>query len=174
MIEAAQPFTPDQFFRPLDVIRTEHDRQLVISTRLIELATTCRLTPLIGAAESLLAYLTKELPLHYKDEEDDLFPLLTRHCPAEDEIGSILAELEKYHAVEHFLASHLVIDLKSMVVERGSDPLTSIFAQLRIFAEGQRRHLSWENHAVLPLARKRLPAEELVEMGRNMAKRRGF
>lgn len=174
MIPAAQSATPDQFSRPLDVIRAEHDRQLLIATRLIELATTCRLSPLIGAAGSLLAYLTEDLPLHCKDEEEDLFPLLTRYCPAEDKIVNILAELEKDHAAERFLASHLVIDLKSIVAGRAPDPPTSIFANLRIFAEGQRRHLSWENRTVLPLADQRLSLYGLAKMGRNMAERRGI
>lgn len=174
MTTAAQSFTPDQFSRPLDVIRAEHDRQFLLSTQLIELATERHLGPLIGAAESLLAYLTEELPLHCRDEEEDLFPLLTRRCLAEDKIVSILAELEKDHAAESFLASHLVVDLKSIVVEEGSDPPAQIFANLRVFAEGQRRHLSWENRTVLPLAHKRLSSQDLNQIGRNMAERRGI
>lgn len=38
MTIAAESFTPDQFLRPLDVIRSEHDRQLLLYDRLVELA----------------------------------------------------------------------------------------------------------------------------------------
>lgn len=174
MTTASQSFSLDQFSRPLDVIRAEHDRQFLLSARLIELATDCRLGPVIRTTESLLAYLTEDLPLHCKDEEEDLFPLLRRRCLQEDGIESILAELDKDHAAERFLACHLVIDLRSIVIERRSDPPTQLFADLRVFAEGQRRHLSWENRTVLPLAHKRLRREDLVEMGRNMVDRRGI
>jgi len=40
------------------------------------------------------------------------------------------------------------------------------------FVETQRRHIIWENNIVLPLARRRLNADDRAVMGRNMAARR--
>ena len=97
-------FTPDQFLRPLDVIRSEHDRQLVVCDRIENLANDRQLESVLGAAKRLLAYLTKDLPLHCQDEEEDLFRMLRLRCRPEDGIDAILAELDRDHATEMFLA----------------------------------------------------------------------
>ena len=174
MNTAAQSSTPDRFTRPLDVIRAEHDRQFVLCGQLIELAAKRRLGPLIEGSEALLAYLVEDLPLHCRDEEEAMFPLLRRRCLPEDGIESVLAELDKDHAAERFLAAHLVIDLKSIAIEGKSDSPARLFETLRVFAEGQIRHLTWENRSVMPLAEIRLRPEDLVEIGRSMAERRGI
>ena len=166
-------FTPDQFLRPLDVIRSEHDRQVVVCDRIEKLAIDRQLEPVLEEAEMLLTYLTKDLPLHCKDEEDDLFGMLRRRCRPGDTIDGILAELDRDHATERFLACSIVVDLKPIVGRTLDDPWR-FFDDLRIFAEGQRRHVAWENRAVLPLALKRLCPEDLEEMGRNMTARRGI
>ncbi len=41
-------FTPDQFLRPLDVIRSEHDRQLLVCDRIENLANDRQLEPVLG------------------------------------------------------------------------------------------------------------------------------
>ena len=41
------------------------------------------------------------------------------------------------------------------------------------FSQTQRRHLSWENRTVLPVAHRRLTAADLAGLGRAMAERRG-
>lgn len=173
MSVTAPSFTPDQFLRPLDVIRSEHDRQLLVCDRVEKLAHDRRLESVLEEAEMLMAYFTKDLPLHCKDEEEDLFRILRLRCGPEDRIDGILAELDRDHATEMFLAHSIVVDLKA-VVGRALDNPWSLFDDLRVFAEGQRRHVAWENRAVLPLALKRLRPEDLEEMGRNMMVRRGI
>ena len=56
MAVAAQSFAPEQFLHPLDVIRSEHDRQLLVCDRLVELAKDFQLEPVAEEAETLLAY----------------------------------------------------------------------------------------------------------------------
>ena len=46
---------PEQFLHPLDVIRSEHDRQLLVCDRLVELAKDFQLEPVAEEAETLLA-----------------------------------------------------------------------------------------------------------------------
>lgn len=170
----ASSLTPDKFLSPLTAILSEHDRQLVISEWLLQLANDQRLRPVLEEAAALLAFLTRDLPLHHKDEEDDLFPMLRLRCTSEDAIDGILAELDRDHAAESFLIRDIDVDLGVIVDGRELENPGRFFTSLRIFAEGQKRHLLWENKVVLPLARRRLTRKDLEALGRNMAARRGI
>ena len=174
MAIAAQSFAPEQFLHPLDVIRSEHDRQLLVCDRLVELAKDFQLEPVAEEAETLLAYLTEQLSLHDKDEDDDLFRLMKLRCHPDDGFDRILAQLKFEHKLDKVLAHFIAIDLKKLTGRRGPEPPMRLFMDLRTFTEAQRRHIAWENSVVLPLARKRLTAEDLETMGRNMAARRGI
>jgi iron-sulfur cluster repair protein YtfE (RIC family) len=61
---------------PIEFILEEHDRQLEVCALLEDLLATpdSQLQP--QSALPLLEYLTKDLPTHIEDEEQDLFPLL--------------------------------------------------------------------------------------------------
>ncbi len=166
--------TPDQFLRPLDVIRSEHEHQGLVCDRLGELANDQQVGPVAQVAETLIAYLTSDLPLHAMDEEEDLFRLLKLRCRPDDGFDAILAQLEFEHSTDKVLAHHIVIDLKEIAAARTLNSPMRIFVDLRTFADAQRRHLARENGVVLPLAGKRLTLADLAEMGRNMAARRGI
>ena len=174
MVIALRPSTSDQFLDPLQFIRAEHDRQFEMGGRLLELAADQQLRSVIEWADELILFLKTDLPLHHKDEEDDLFPKLRELCSKDESIDQILAELDQDHAVESFLVRNVVIDLKTIVGGETLGQPERLFMDLRVFAEGQRRHLTWENKVVLPLASKRLGHEDLERMGRTMAARRGF
>ncbi len=122
----------------------------------------------------MLANLTNDFPLHAMDEEEDLFRLLKLRCRPDDEFDAILTQLEFEHSTDKVLAHHIVIDLKEIAVATALSSSMRVFADLRSFAECQRRHLACENGVVLPLAGKRLTPADLAEMGRNMAARRGI
>ena len=145
-----------------------------ISNQLIELADDRQLEPLLAEAEVLFIFLSEELPLHHSDEEEDLSRLLRLRGKPEDRTHSILAELDRNHAVESFLRRSIIIDLTRIVAGDTKESLAYLFTDLRSFAEGQQRHLAWENEVVLPLAGRRLRPEDLEEMRRNMAARRGL
>lgn len=178
MSEAADPFArrlpvAEDFLQPLDLIHAEHERQRLICDGLQRLADEQSLG--LGSAEaaSILTFLTEELPLHIADEEKDLFPMLKRRCEPGDYIDDILARLHAEHDLDEDLANFIVSDVA--VIAKGMHlphPL-HMFLNVRAFAEVQRRHIAWENEAVLPLARRRLTEADLVELGRNMAARRG-
>ncbi len=171
---ASGTLTADQFLRPLDFIESEHDRQLVLYERLMELANDLNFESVMKEAESVLAFITEELPLHHKDEDIDLLRMLRQRCSPEDGIEAILEHLDWGHTMDKFLTHHLIMDLSVLVSGKALDHPTRVFTDLRTFAEALRRHLDWENKVVLPLARKRLKPQDLADMGRNMAARRGF
>ena len=174
MIKATRSFTPADFLRPLDAIQSDREHQSLLCDQLVELTTGSRqVESVMAEVDNLLVYLTKELPFHHKDEEEDLFRMLRRRCQPEDQVDKTLAELDMDHAAEMFLVRHIVIDLKTIADGNGSDRAFHLVNNLRTLAEDQQRHLAWENNVVLPLARKRLNPADLAEMGHNMADRRG-
>ena len=78
--------SPDQFLRPLYVIRAEHERQLKIGKELFRLASVRDIDSVIEIGRSLFAFFTEDLLLHHQDEEADLFRILRFICPPEDHI----------------------------------------------------------------------------------------
>ncbi len=170
----AHSFAAKQFLSPLDFIWSEHGRQLMLYDWLGELVNDEQLGPISKEAEKLIAFLTEDLLLHDKDEEEDLFRLLTLRCRPEDGFDGILKELEFEHSLDRVLALHIVIDLEVIADRRTLESPMRMFVNVRTFVEAQRRHLAWENGVVLPLAQKRLEPGDLEEMGRNMAARRGM
>ncbi len=174
MTIVAPSLTADQFLRPLVLIRSEHDRQLMICDWLIELADNMQTEPLIEEADDLLTYFTEELPLHFQDEEIDLFPMLRRCCRPEDRIDALLAQFELEHNVDRVLKTHVVIDLNSITKTKKLKHQSALGNNLRAFAEAQRRHIYWENHTLLPLGHNRLGQMDERELGGKMAERRGL
>ncbi len=170
----ASSLTPGKLLSPLDAILLEHDRQHAIADWLLALGKSQQLGPVLEKAEALLAFLTVDLLLHHKDEEDDLFPMLRLRCNPEDKLEGILAELDRDHAAESFLIRDIAVDLRVTLNGQDLEGPARFLSGLCIFAEGQQRHLLWENKVVLPLAGKRLTPEDLEVLGRNMAARRGI
>lgn len=168
----AQPVSPESFRSPLDVILSAHARQHAISGWLLEQVDGRRLQPVQAESRALLTFLTRDLPLHHQDEEEDLFPLLRSRCRPDDGIDAILAELDRDHAAESFLVRDIAVDLRAIAGGKPPESAARLLASLRLFAEGQRRHLHWENQVVVPLTEKRLTAKDLEALGRKMAARR--
>ncbi len=164
----------NRFRHPIEFLFKEHDRQRVICAALELLADACTADRAPENAALVLGYLEHEMPLHIADEEEDLFPLLTRRCAPEDEIEEFVALLSSEHETDekHYLA--LLAPLRAIVNGlRPPDPV-QFAADARAFAVLQRRHLGWENGTVLPLARLRLTAADRAELGRKMAERRSI
>ena len=174
MIIVAPPLTSDRFLRPLVFLRSEHDRQLMICDWLIALAGNMQIGLVIEEVEELIAFFTEDLPLHSDDEEKDLFPILSRCSLPEDRIEPVLGQFKFEHNVDRFLALHVVIDLKAIAVKRTLKHPNNLWADMRAFAEAQRRHIYWENRTVLSLGLKRLGPKDEEVLGRKMAERRGL
>ncbi|MFQ5955167.1 MAG: hemerythrin domain-containing protein [Kiloniellales bacterium] len=171
---AERALTAEQFRRPLEFILADHERQHCICDDLQGLANESQIGPVTAQARSLLRFLTEDFANHIRDEEEDLFPLLLRRCRPEDGIGEILGQLSSEHELDQDLVDFIIADLERLAGGFRLSNSTRFFNNVRAFAETHRRHLSWENRVVLPLARQRLTADDLAAMGRRMAAHRGL
>jgi hypothetical protein len=90
---------------PIQFILQDHDRQLEICSGLEKLISASEAEPIAEWAVSLLSFLTRDLPLHVKDEELDLFPRLTSRRPPESNLGDILDQLVTEHRGSRYQGS---------------------------------------------------------------------
>ena len=158
---------------PLDYIFADHFRQRVLCNLLEELADAASLD--VGKAEDVLAYIRAEMPVHIRDEEDDLFPLMRRRCAPEDEIDALLAKLGAEHVADDRFARQIVEGL-TILAATGAPvrSMPDLRHKMLAFARSQRRHLMVENSILLPIARARLTRRDLANLAGRMAARRGI
>jgi hemerythrin-like domain-containing protein len=150
----------------LDIIEHEHRIQAELCDSLEHIAdglpndVDCKLCLQVVHA------LRFEIPLHHRDEECALFPLIERRALPSDNIHDILARLALEHATDESFTSELLESLEILGNgEKVKNP-DMVGYMLRSFFESYRRHIHWENAVVLPLARLRLKPEDVVELGR--------
>ncbi len=129
---------------------------------------------LIADMTVIEAYLRNELPPHIADEEEDLFPCLERRSPGDNETKQILATLHQEHEEDFALLPPLIDGHADLLAGRPVAERELFETSVVRFVETQRRHVIWENNIVLPLARRRLSAEDMEKIGRDMAARRGL
>ena len=162
-----------QLLSPLDYIFADHFRQRTLCAALDRIASQrnvdCEL-----AAEAL-RFMRDELGLHVRDEEEDLFPLLRRRTAPEDRIEDTLDELCQEHDADRKDAREIIDGLTGLIDGMAKRSPTRGFRRLlERFAANERRHLLIENAIVLPLARALLTVDDLRNLGRRMAARRGL
>ncbi|MBA5779471.1 hemerythrin domain-containing protein [Stappia sp. F7233] len=157
------------FSTPLDYLLAEHLRHRTLCWLIDRIAESGESDE--ECIDAVLLFLRGDFGPHVVDEEEDLFPLLRRRAGHEDRIEEVLAGLSKEHAEDRLDATAIVEGLERQRCER-SLPQT-LRMLLRRFAGNERRHLIVENAIVLPLARARLTDDDLCNLGRRMAARRG-
>jgi hemerythrin-like domain-containing protein len=169
-----EPIPENLFREPLEYISADHYRQ----------RTVCRLVDAIAAdpdgddassrARAVLDYLETEMPQHIADEEQGLFARLRDSSEGEDDLENLVTLLVEEHADDRELAADLIEPLRHIAAGEGP-PDAAVFSRAAaLYCETQRRHLAWEEVYLLPLARKRLTSEDIAELGRGMAARRGI
>jgi len=157
--------------KPLEFIDEVHLRERQICALIDDIANGA-----IAEAESIatiLSFLSHELPLHLRDEEEDLFPLLQRRCEKEDEIEKVIEKLHSDHAHAGEDTPIIVALLETLKAEmRAPDEREQdlLFA----YASHSRRHLILENAIILPFARLRLTGKDLETLAKRMCQRRGL
>jgi len=158
---------------PLEFLEGHHDRQRLICVALERLAADPAADDAAETARMILDYFERELPLHIADEEQDLFPAMQERCDEDDGFDEMMTMLEEEHETDMDLHDRLVPMLQAIAEQRaGLQPYFSHDATA--FATLQRRHLAWENGAVLPLARRTLTEADIEAMAKTMtARRRG-
>lgn len=158
---------------PLDVIAAAHHSQVQLCDALERIADGLpdevdrRLCVQVA---DLLRY---DLPLHHDDEELALFPMLrTRQNPG-DRLDVILDRLASEHASDNDLASEIADSLEQLGRGEAVANPEMFGYMLRGFFERYRRHIQWEEELVMPLARRRLAADDLKNLARRMERNRG-
>ncbi len=113
-----------------------------------------------------------DLPLHHHDEEHALFPLLRKRALPEDGLDRILERLAAEHASDNDFASEIAEALERL--GQGGRPQNPemLGYMLRGFFERYRRHVQWENTLVMPLARLRLTADDLITLQAQLSENR--
>jgi hemerythrin-like domain-containing protein len=119
------------------------------------------------AAQRALRYFRNAAPLHFADEEMDLFPrLLTVLDGREERLAGTILELVVQHGQE--LHGWAVLEPFLETVAAGEK---SSLPDLRGYAAGLREHMGNEEMVIYPLA-SRLDPESLGQIGAAMAARR--
>ena len=128
------------------------------------------------ALETALRYFREAAPKHTADEEESLFP---RIRGLDD--PAVQAALAKIDALE---ADHQTARIEHEIVESlGGQWLSHgtlaqpetlrLAAALKKLHSIYERHIAVEDNDIFPLAGKLVPREQLAEVGREMARRRG-
>lgn len=167
-----EPPPPELLEMPLDYIFADHFRQRVVFGRLRRIATERSAGR--EEADAITKFLSIDLPLHLRDEDEDLFPVVQRRARAEDNLEPILSRLHDDHR-------RLVMGAKATAATLAAKPQDEVVAVSRRRAQAmlayvadEQRHLSIENGIVLVIARKRLTTGDLQAMGQSMKARRGM
>ncbi len=112
-------------------------------------------------AALVLEFLESDMPAHCMDENGNLFPLLLRRCRRGDGAAEIVRWASFDAAGKTRLLASLLPGLRVMTKLREPDDIARFAEACSAFATLHRRQLAWENGYLLPLARKRLTAEDL-------------
>ena len=114
-----------------------------------------------GSCELAIEMLRRDLPLHRRDHEEGLFPLLSERAKPEDNLDAWLEQFRAEHISDQYCAMELLEVLPALASgDQIYDPDTCGY-MLRSFFECYRRHLAWELHLILPLAHQRLNLSDL-------------
>lgn len=168
------------FQQPLELLSDCHRRiEMFLRTLIlvVEQAQGGALSPQHREAlETALRYFREAAPKHTADEEESLFPRLRELEP--DAIQDALKKIEALEA-DHETASRgheLVEKLCLKWLKENSLPasdVASLTETLTALQQTYSRHIHIEDHEIFPLAAKILNNDQLKEVGREMASRRG-
>ncbi len=154
---------------PLDLIERQHFLQAQLCDSLERIAGDLPDNVDRRLCEKVIASLKFEMPLHHRDEELGLFPLIEKRALPADNIHDILARVALEHATDESFSAELSESFGLLSEGRRLTNPEMVGHMLRSFFESYRRHIAWENAIVIPLARKRLTTSDLIELAKVMA-----
>ena len=173
---------PDHGFdEPLGLLsdchrRIEHFLQVLIAVH--ARTAGCELTPgERGELEGALRYFEVAAPRHTADEDESLFPKLRESKdPAAQDVLDTLARLERDHGTAD--GHHRAVDrlvrrwlAEGILDAGGTRALDGHLAALKAIYDA---HIGIEDREVFPSAGRLLTADQLGEVGREMAARRAI
>lgn len=157
---------------PINLIETVHKQHAELCDQLEEIADSLPGSVDVKKCARVVHTLVVDLPLHHKDEEEGLFPLLQKAAVAEEAMGDHIEQLSWEHSADEGVAMEIAEAMEKLANgERAENP-EMLGYLLRNFFEGYRRHLHWENTMLLPIARRALSKADLQKLNDIMAKNR--
>lgn len=124
-------------------------------------------------ADLVIAFLTRDLPLHRADEENDLVPALRKRARPEDNLGAILAQLRADDRQTEPLVDVIVSALSKLSGEDAVKLDRQHLEAMQAYAASEHRHIAIENGVVLAIAGVRLNKLDIKAISRGMKARRG-
>ena len=159
------------FDQPLDLLHACHGR-IIEHCELIE-RIVAALQGEVGdfdvqaAARQAVRYFSSSARQHHQDEEQDLFPLLIRQSL---KLADLVNELKQDHRRLDELWQAVEPGLKRLPEP---DSAETFIANASAFCALNRQHVIRENTDFLPVARSSLSSQQIKDIGRAMAQRRG-
>jgi hemerythrin-like domain-containing protein len=150
---------------PLGYLVADHFRLRSLAAALRRWAEAGEAPPDQAAAAS--AFLERDAPIHHRDEDCDLFPMLRRRARPDDALDETLSRLGRDHRRSREDAAAIV---------RALQPGRRLSAEdrdaFRAYAAREHRHLAVENGVVIAIARVRLTRADLAALSAAMTARR--
>ena len=175
MISFTSGETAPSFDHPLEMLHACHGK---IQQQLDTLQKLAAHLPVHGcdqqvqqAAQGILRYFDTAGQFHHQDEEENLFPtLLALSTPEKARVKAL---------VERLLAQHVVMfaawsDVRAVLVKLAegiSTPLPEALVERLVGSYTP--HIDLEETELLPLSARLLSPQQIMEMGKSMAERRG-
>ena len=120
-----------------------------------------------AAARQVITYFSRSGRQHHEDEEQDLFPLLVRQSL---KLADLINSLKQEHQTLDELWQAIEPELRRMPEPSDSD---AFITAASAFCSLNREHVIRENTDFLPVAQSSLSSQQISDIGRAMAQRRG-
>ena len=173
------PFAPGEaapsFDHPLEMLHACHGK---IQRQLDTLQKIAAHLPAHGcdqqaqqAAQGIMRYFDTAGQFHHQDEEENMFPALrAMDIPEKAEVETLIERLLAQHAVMFAAWS----DARAVLVKLAEGVNTPLpEALVENLSGNYTRHIAIEETELLPLAARLLSPQQIMELGKSMAKRRG-
>jgi len=168
----ADPIPAALLDEPLDYILVDHVRQRSLCAAFRRFTRQGYIDR--AEADAVVTYLRRDVDLHHRDEEEDLFPSLLRRAPLEDDLAATLARL----VADHRQSRTMIEAINTILTKRaGPGPIRLGAAARKLllaYATSEHHHLAAENGIVLAIARVRLTRGDLATMSATMKDRHGM
>lgn len=124
-------------------------------------------------APSFAAFLNRDFLNLINEEEKGLLRHLENRLLLGDDLDDVIRQLTDEHRQDRLEARQLAASCLEFANGTDAD-WSDLCDAMAHFAEGQRRHLVWEDATILPVARERLTADDLAAWGEAMERRYRF
>ena len=162
------PETLPGFDDPIGLLRACHEKMLAHCELLTVLVAREALDDEARqAARNISRYFSNSVPLHHRDEEEDLLPHINRQSL---KIAELVQTLKKEHQTLDTLWNRIAPELKKLPADGFSEAFRNAATE---FSTLCRQHIEKENRELLPLISNSLSEQTLAEIGESMAARRG-